>query len=100
MGRGTMTTSRPGTKAAAVGRGSTTSSAARRTSSQLRLRTRLLNEGLFQPPPAGKRTPRAAGLDYRRLDIETADGEALRGWWIEARSRRRGHLLFFHGNGE
>ena len=30
----------------------------------------------------------------------TADGESLRGWWIKAQTRRRGHLLFFHGNGE
>jgi fermentation-respiration switch protein FrsA (DUF1100 family) len=61
----------------------------------------LLNRVLFQPPdPPWKRSPRAAGLDYRKLDIETADGESLRGWWIEARARRRGHLLFFHGNAE
>ena len=61
---------------------------------------RLLNSQLFQPPEPRKKTPRTAGLDYRRLDIETADGELLRGWWIKARTPRRGHLLFFHGNAE
>src|SRR4051794_3474099 len=62
---------------------------------------RLLNRALFQPPePPGRTTPRAKGLDYRSLDIETPDGESLRGWWIKARRRRRGHLLFFHGNAE
>jgi uncharacterized protein len=60
----------------------------------------LVNRVLFRPPERRKRTPRAAGLDYRGLDIETADGELLRGWWIKARGRRRGHILFFHGNAE
>jgi uncharacterized protein len=62
----------------------------------------VLNRFLFWPPdPPGKRSPGTAGLEYRRLDIETADAESLRGWWIKARTRRRrGHLLFFHGNAE
>jgi uncharacterized protein len=60
----------------------------------------LVNRLLFQPPAARRKTPRAAGLEYRRLDIETSDGEALRGWWVKALTRRRGHFLFFHGNGE
>ena len=61
---------------------------------------RVLDAFLFHPPAPEKRTPRAAGLDYRSLDIETSDGELLRGWWIKAGARRRGHILFFHGNAE
>src|SRR6478609_3767877 len=55
----------------------------------------VLNRFLFWPPdPPGKTTPRAAGLEYKKLDIETADGESLRGWWIKAQTRpRRGQLL-------
>ena len=62
--------------------------------------TRLLNRALFQPPERGRKSPRSAGLDYQRLTIETSDGERLRGWWVRTRARRRGHILFFHGNGE
>ena len=43
-------------------------------------------------------TPADVGLGYTDLTIETEDAERLHGWWIEARSRTRGHVLVCHGN--
>jgi hypothetical protein len=41
-------------------------------------------------------TPANAGMDYQDVSIETADGVALHGWFIEGPSSKV--LLFFHGN--
>jgi len=41
-------------------------------------------------------TPSDVGMDYQDVSIETEDGVALHGWFIEGRSTRV--LLFFHGN--
>ncbi|MGK2927816.1 MAG: alpha/beta hydrolase [Lysobacterales bacterium] len=47
-------------------------------------------------------TPAAAGLDYEDVNIDTADGERLHGWYVPAvqqgMGEARGVLLFFHGN--
>jgi len=46
-------------------------------------------------------TPQAYGLEYESLDIRTADGETLHGWWIPApvaARNQRGIVLLFHGN--
>lgn len=47
-------------------------------------------------------TPADAGLDYEDVDIDTADGERLHGWYVPAappgQGEARGVLLFFHGN--
>ena len=46
-------------------------------------------------------TPQAYGLEYESLDIRTADGETLHGWWIPAPAaarHQRGIVLLFHGN--
>jgi hypothetical protein len=43
-------------------------------------------------------TPAALDLDYEEVELATADGERLHGWWVERRAAR-GALLFLHGNG-
>ena len=60
---------------------------------------RLLYSLLYFPSRAVLGTPRSAGLEYTDLSIETDDGERLVGWWIEARTQPRGHVLLCHGNG-
>jgi uncharacterized protein len=57
-----------------------------------------LNALLYFPSRAFEATPADAGLVYRELRIETEDGERLHGWWMAARARTLGHLLFCHGN--
>ena len=42
-------------------------------------------------------TPDDAGLDYEPVEIATADGETLRGWFVPV-SAATGTVLFFHGN--
>ncbi len=42
-------------------------------------------------------TPQAVGLTYDELELNTADGERLHGWYIPT-DNARGTLLFFHGN--
>lgn len=46
--------------------------------------------------PAGE-TPRAIGLAYEEVWIDTADGVRLHAWYVPA-DPARGTLLFFHGN--
>ena len=58
----------------------------------------MLDSLLYFPSRAIVETPDAAGLDHRDLAIETADGERLHGWWVEARGDRVGHVLLCHGN--
>lgn len=57
-------------------------------------------ESYYLYHPTGKivTTPKAAGLDYENVFIQTKDRVALNGWWIPA-ERERGTVLFFHGNG-
>ena len=43
-------------------------------------------------------TPAAAGLSYQDLTIETADGQRLHGWLVQAPDRALGQVLLFHGN--
>lgn len=55
---------------------------------------------LFQPHFAGRELdayPDRLGLSYETVEIETADGERLHGWWIPHPSPRAS-LLFSHGN--
>jgi len=49
------------------------------------------------PGRALEATPRDIGLDYEDVQIGTADGERLHGWFVPA-ANARGALLFFHGN--
>jgi uncharacterized protein len=52
----------------------------------------------FFPSRGVQRTPAAFGLSFSTLDIRTADGETLQGWWLEHPSPRA-QVVFWHGNG-
>ncbi|NHN76595.1 alpha/beta hydrolase [Azotobacter chroococcum] len=56
---------------------------------------------LFYPEPGQPLTPRAAGLDYRDVELRAADGTRLHAWWLPARAGQevRGTVLHLHGNG-
>lgn len=41
--------------------------------------------------------PSAIGLDYTSVNMATADGERLHGWWVSVPDAK-GAVLFFHGN--
>jgi fermentation-respiration switch protein FrsA (DUF1100 family) len=41
--------------------------------------------------------PSAIGLDYTSVNMATADGERLHGWWVSGPDAK-GTVLFFHGN--
>lgn len=41
--------------------------------------------------------PSAIGLDYTSVNMATADGERLHGWWVSVPDAK-GTVLFFHGN--
>jgi len=43
-------------------------------------------------------TPAAWGVDFENVELTTADGVALRGWYLPHRHATR-TVLFFHGNG-
>ena len=55
---------------------------------------------LYYPNVAGRAlvaSPADIGLSYEDVDLTTADGVRLHGWFVPAREAR-GTLLFFHGN--
>jgi fermentation-respiration switch protein FrsA (DUF1100 family) len=52
----------------------------------------------FFPDAGESETPRTLGVAFEPLTIETADGERLRAWRMDAASPR-GRVLYFHGNG-
>ncbi|TVQ30744.1 MAG: alpha/beta hydrolase, partial [Wenzhouxiangella sp.] len=55
---------------------------------------------VFLPHVAGRdlvATPHHLGLVYDDVELHTADGETLHGWWLP-HSQARGTLLFKHGN--
>lgn len=51
---------------------------------------------LFHPSPKLDSTPEAIGLDYERVEITTADGETLVGWYLPGTTD--GVILYCHGN--
>ena len=55
---------------------------------------------LFVPTKAYPVTPDAVNLLYEDIFIEASDGIELHGWKLLAEGRRRGTILFFHGNGD
>lgn len=62
--------------------------------------SRFVDALLYFPTRALDGTPAELGLAHTDLDIPTADGERLHGWWIPSRRRPAiAHVLFFHGNG-
>ena len=52
---------------------------------------------VFYPDRRLVATPAQAGLDHRDLWIDTADGQRLHGWLVEA-GPKAPLLIFFHGN--
>lgn len=54
----------------------------------------------FQPQATIVRTPDELGLAYEDVYFRTADGLVLNGWFLPARGRAHGTLLFLHGNAE
>jgi pimeloyl-ACP methyl ester carboxylesterase len=58
----------------------------------------LLNALLYFPSRTIEQTPADAGLAYRDVEFETADGELLHGWWVARRAPALGHVLLCHGN--
>ena len=58
----------------------------------------LLNALLYFPSRTIDHSPADAGLAYRDLWFETADGERLHGWWVKRRAAALGHVLLCHGN--
>jgi hypothetical protein len=56
--------------------------------------------GLVYYPEIGRGitgTPGESGLAYESVELETADGERLHGWFVPA-SHAKATVLFFHGN--
>ena len=52
----------------------------------------------FFPWSGIQETPSSAGVGYRDLRIQTADGQTLHGWWIE-HPAPRAQVIYWHGNG-
>lgn len=52
----------------------------------------------FFPWAGIQETPASAGLPFTELQIQTADGETLHGWWIPHPSARA-QVIYWHGNG-
>ncbi len=52
----------------------------------------------FYPVAGVQETPTEASLPFTDVQIRTADGEALHGWWLESPSPRA-QVIFWHGNG-
>jgi fermentation-respiration switch protein FrsA (DUF1100 family) len=55
---------------------------------------------IFQPMRELVLTPDQIGLNYREVDFAAADGVRLHGWYLPARTPRRGSILFLHGNAQ
>lgn len=56
---------------------------------------------LFYPEPGLPFTPERAGLQYRDVHLQAADGTRLHGWWLPAKPgvELKGTVLHLHGNG-
>jgi alpha-beta hydrolase superfamily lysophospholipase len=52
----------------------------------------------FYPLSGVQQTPAAAGISFRDVRVETADGEKLHAWWLD-HPAPRAQVVFFHGNG-
>lgn len=54
----------------------------------------------FQPQQIQYLTPDKIGLSYEDVYFSSADGVKLHGWWLPAKGKAKGTVLFFHGNAE
>lgn len=56
---------------------------------------------LFYPVSGLPLTPAKAGLEFRDLYLEAADGTRLHAWWLPAKAGQevKGTVLYLHGNG-
>lgn len=60
----------------------------------------VFQEKLVYFPGVGREmtaTPRVAGIDFEDVELRTADGVRLHGWWAAA-PQSKGAVLVFHGN--
>lgn len=55
---------------------------------------------LFHPSRTMARTPAQLGLAYQDVYFDSTDGLRLHGWYLPARGRPIGTVLFLHGNAE
>lgn len=55
---------------------------------------------LFYPMPEYVRTPDSLGIAYDNMDFNSTDGTHLHGWWLHARGKGKGTILFLHGNAQ
>lgn len=54
----------------------------------------------FQPDHTLFQTPGLYGVEYQPMEIHAADGTELFAWFMPARGKARGSVLFLHGNGQ
>ncbi len=54
----------------------------------------------FQPDRTLFQTPGLYGLEYQPVELRAADGTELFAWFLPARGKARGSVLFLHGNGQ
>jgi fermentation-respiration switch protein FrsA (DUF1100 family) len=54
----------------------------------------------FQPDRTLFQTPGLYGLDYQPVELHAADGTELFAWFLPARGKARGSVLYLHGNGQ
>jgi fermentation-respiration switch protein FrsA (DUF1100 family) len=54
----------------------------------------------FQPDRAIYQTPGLYGLDYEPVELHAADGTELFAWFLPARGKAQGTVLYLHGNGQ
>lgn len=54
----------------------------------------------FQPQRTMVITPARLGLEYKDVYIQTPDGVRLHAWYLPARNKAKGTVLFLHGNAE
>lgn len=54
----------------------------------------------FQPQDTQYLTPDKIGLAYEDVYFSSTDGVKLHGWWLPARGRAQGTVLYLHGNAE
>lgn len=54
----------------------------------------------FQPQSKEYMTPDAIGLAYQDVYFPGAEGQMLHAWWLPAKDKAAGTVLFLHGNAE